>query len=238
MFPLNAVLFPGVSVPLDVFEDRYRALVHHLLRVEDPAERVFGSVGDPRGLRGRRPRRAVAVPRRLPGPADRGRGAPRRHLRHRRGRAGADRARAARDRRHRSRSATSWTGPRRRATCPTTSSTGRGRPSRPTGRRWPRSAPTRTPARCPRTRRTSPGRWPRVRPAAAAGAAVAARGRGRRRAADPGHRPAARRAARDERDPVAAGHRGGPHPLVARTERGAARMARKAARRRRRPRSR
>ena len=45
MFPLNAVLFPGVSVPLTVFEDRYRALVHHLLRVEDPAERVFGTVG-------------------------------------------------------------------------------------------------------------------------------------------------------------------------------------------------
>ena len=44
MFPLNAVLFPGVSVPLHVFEDRYRALVHHLLRVDDPAERVFGSV--------------------------------------------------------------------------------------------------------------------------------------------------------------------------------------------------
>ncbi len=45
MFPLNSVLFPGVSVPLTVFEDRYRALVHHLLRIEDPAERVFGSVG-------------------------------------------------------------------------------------------------------------------------------------------------------------------------------------------------
>ena len=45
MFPLNAVLFPGVSVPLKVFEDRYRALVHHLLRVTDPTERVFGSVG-------------------------------------------------------------------------------------------------------------------------------------------------------------------------------------------------
>ncbi|MDF1603090.1 LON peptidase substrate-binding domain-containing protein [Nocardioides sp. YIM 152315] len=45
MFPLNAVLFPGLSVPLHVFEDRYRALVHHLLRVDDPAERVFGSVG-------------------------------------------------------------------------------------------------------------------------------------------------------------------------------------------------
>ncbi len=45
MFPLNSVLFPGLSVPLTVFEDRYRALVHHLLRIEDPAERVFGSVG-------------------------------------------------------------------------------------------------------------------------------------------------------------------------------------------------
>jgi hypothetical protein len=45
MFPLNAVLFPGVSLPLRVFEDRYRSLVHHLLRVKDPAERLFGSVG-------------------------------------------------------------------------------------------------------------------------------------------------------------------------------------------------
>ena len=45
MFPLNTVLFPGMSVPLHVFEDRYRALVHHLLRVDDPTERVFGSVG-------------------------------------------------------------------------------------------------------------------------------------------------------------------------------------------------
>jgi uncharacterized protein len=44
MFPLNTVLFPGVTTPLHVFEDRYRALVHHLLREEDPAERVFGSV--------------------------------------------------------------------------------------------------------------------------------------------------------------------------------------------------
>jgi Lon protease-like protein len=45
MFPLNAVIFPGVSVPLTVFEDRYRALIHHLLRVEDPTQRLFGSVG-------------------------------------------------------------------------------------------------------------------------------------------------------------------------------------------------
>jgi Lon protease-like protein len=42
MFPLNTVLFPGVATPLHVFEDRYRALVHHLLREDDPAERVFG----------------------------------------------------------------------------------------------------------------------------------------------------------------------------------------------------
>lgn len=45
MFPLSSVLFPGVSVPLRVFEDRYRAMVHHLLRVDDPIDRVFGSVG-------------------------------------------------------------------------------------------------------------------------------------------------------------------------------------------------
>lgn len=43
LFPLNTVLFPGVTVPLRVFEDRYRALVHELLRIEDPAERLFGS---------------------------------------------------------------------------------------------------------------------------------------------------------------------------------------------------
>lgn len=44
MFPLSSVIYPGVSLPLHVFEDRYRALVHHLLRIEDPAERLFGSV--------------------------------------------------------------------------------------------------------------------------------------------------------------------------------------------------
>lgn len=44
MFPLNSVLFPGVSVPLHVFEARYRALVAELLSIEDPAKRLFGSV--------------------------------------------------------------------------------------------------------------------------------------------------------------------------------------------------
>lgn len=44
MFPLSSVLFPGASVPLHVFEERYRALVRHLAEEPDPARRVFGSV--------------------------------------------------------------------------------------------------------------------------------------------------------------------------------------------------
>jgi uncharacterized protein len=45
MFPLNAVLFPGVRLSLRVFEERYRALVDHLLTIQPPAERLFGTVG-------------------------------------------------------------------------------------------------------------------------------------------------------------------------------------------------
>jgi Lon protease-like protein len=44
IFPLNTVMFPGVSVPLHVFEDRYRALVHHLLTISDKTMRLFGIV--------------------------------------------------------------------------------------------------------------------------------------------------------------------------------------------------
>ncbi|CAA9363069.1 MAG: Uncharacterized protein, similar to the N-terminal domain of Lon protease [uncultured Nocardioidaceae bacterium] len=44
MFPLNTVLYPGVTMPLHVFEDRYRALVHHLLTMPDKSARVFGIV--------------------------------------------------------------------------------------------------------------------------------------------------------------------------------------------------
>jgi Lon protease-like protein len=44
MFPLNTVLFPGVVVPLHVFEDRYRAMMRDLLAEPDPAARVFGVV--------------------------------------------------------------------------------------------------------------------------------------------------------------------------------------------------
>jgi len=44
IFPLNTVMFPGVRVPLHVFEDRYRALVHHLLAISDKSLRLFGIV--------------------------------------------------------------------------------------------------------------------------------------------------------------------------------------------------
>jgi uncharacterized protein len=45
MFPLNTVVFPGVVLPLFVFEDRYRRLIHQLLLETNPALRLFGSVG-------------------------------------------------------------------------------------------------------------------------------------------------------------------------------------------------
>jgi Lon protease-like protein len=44
IFALNSVMFPGVSLPLHVFEDRYRALVHHLLTISDKSLRLFGIV--------------------------------------------------------------------------------------------------------------------------------------------------------------------------------------------------
>jgi Lon protease-like protein len=44
IFPLGLVAFPGMTLPLHVFEERYRALVRDLLAVEDPDERMFGVV--------------------------------------------------------------------------------------------------------------------------------------------------------------------------------------------------
>lgn len=44
LFPLNAVVFPGVVTPLHIFEERYRALVRELLTVEPAADRVFGII--------------------------------------------------------------------------------------------------------------------------------------------------------------------------------------------------
>ncbi len=44
IFPLNTVVFPGVTFPLHVFEDRYRSLVHHLLTISEKPDRLFGIV--------------------------------------------------------------------------------------------------------------------------------------------------------------------------------------------------
>lgn len=49
MFPLGTVLFPGLVMPLTVFEERYRALVRHLLALPDGTPREFGVVSIQRG---------------------------------------------------------------------------------------------------------------------------------------------------------------------------------------------
>jgi uncharacterized protein len=49
LFPLGTVLFPGLVMPLTVFEERYRALVRHLLALPDGASREFGVIAIQRG---------------------------------------------------------------------------------------------------------------------------------------------------------------------------------------------
>ena len=46
LFPLSAVLYPGSSLPLHVFEERYRVLVQRLMDLPDEAaeRRAFGVV--------------------------------------------------------------------------------------------------------------------------------------------------------------------------------------------------
>jgi len=44
IFPLNTVVFPGVTLPLHIFEERYRAMIRHLLSVDDESLRLFGIV--------------------------------------------------------------------------------------------------------------------------------------------------------------------------------------------------
>ncbi|MFT4010854.1 MAG: LON peptidase substrate-binding domain-containing protein [Nocardioidaceae bacterium] len=44
IFPLNTVVFPGVTTPLHIFEQRYRAMVRDLIAIQDPAARLFGVV--------------------------------------------------------------------------------------------------------------------------------------------------------------------------------------------------
>jgi Lon protease-like protein len=49
LFPLGTVLFPGLVLPLHVFEERYRALVRHLTGLPDGTPREFGVVAIRRG---------------------------------------------------------------------------------------------------------------------------------------------------------------------------------------------
>jgi uncharacterized protein len=49
LFPLGTVLFPGLVLPLNVFEDRYRALVRHLMALPGGQPREFGVVAIQRG---------------------------------------------------------------------------------------------------------------------------------------------------------------------------------------------
>ncbi|WP_406338059.1 LON peptidase substrate-binding domain-containing protein [Streptomyces sp. NBC_01620] len=44
LFPLNAVLFPGLVLPLNVFEERYRAMMRELLKVDEDEPRRFAVV--------------------------------------------------------------------------------------------------------------------------------------------------------------------------------------------------
>ncbi len=65
LFPLSTVLFPGMRLPLHIFEERYRLLVAHLQRAARAAA-VRGD-RDPQGAGGRRGRRHRAARGRLRG---------------------------------------------------------------------------------------------------------------------------------------------------------------------------
>ena len=47
LFPLGTVLFPGMSLPLHVFEERYQTMVADLL--EGPEPREFGVIAIRKG---------------------------------------------------------------------------------------------------------------------------------------------------------------------------------------------
>ncbi|MEV6376589.1 LON peptidase substrate-binding domain-containing protein [Micromonospora musae] len=44
VFPLGTVLFPGLVLPLHIFEERYRALIRDLVQLPEGAAREFGVV--------------------------------------------------------------------------------------------------------------------------------------------------------------------------------------------------
>ncbi|GAA0407525.1 LON peptidase substrate-binding domain-containing protein [Streptomyces luteireticuli] len=50
IFPLNSVLFPGLVLPLNVFEQRYRAMMRHLDELPEDEPRRFGVVAIRDGL--------------------------------------------------------------------------------------------------------------------------------------------------------------------------------------------
>lgn len=44
LFPLNSVLFPGLVLPLNIFEERYRAMMRELLKTDESEPRRFAVV--------------------------------------------------------------------------------------------------------------------------------------------------------------------------------------------------
>ncbi|WSQ08419.1 LON peptidase substrate-binding domain-containing protein [Streptomyces sp. NBC_01231] len=44
LFPLNSVLFPGLVLPLNIFEERYRAMMRELLKTPEDESRQFAVV--------------------------------------------------------------------------------------------------------------------------------------------------------------------------------------------------
>ncbi|MFH8927902.1 LON peptidase substrate-binding domain-containing protein [Streptomyces pristinaespiralis] len=44
LFPLNSVLFPGLVLPLNIFEERYRAMMRELLKTDEEEPRRFAVV--------------------------------------------------------------------------------------------------------------------------------------------------------------------------------------------------
>jgi Lon protease-like protein len=63
LFPLGSVLFPGLVLPLHIFESRYRQLVRHLMDLPAGQAREFGVVAIQRGWEvGEDPAPATSAP--------------------------------------------------------------------------------------------------------------------------------------------------------------------------------
>jgi Lon protease-like protein len=50
LFPLGTVLFPGLVLPLHIFEERWRSLIRHMRDLPDGTPREFGVVAIDKGL--------------------------------------------------------------------------------------------------------------------------------------------------------------------------------------------